>query len=107
MRRLTWLATSALLLGVCGAVCITALSGRSTVMAADTPRNGARMTTDQFDQLFNEVKNWGRWGKDDQLASMNLITDAKRKQAAQLVKTGTVMSLAHTPIITEKAPDAN
>jgi kynurenine formamidase len=54
--------------------------------------------------MFREVSNWGRWGKDDQLGTMNLVTDAKRKQAAALVKLGTVVSLSHT-YITEKAAD--
>ena len=44
--------------------------------AARFPKNA-----DEFDQLFNQVKNWGRWGKDDQLGAANLITEAKRKQA--------------------------
>jgi kynurenine formamidase len=50
------------------------------------------------------VKNWGRWGKDDQLGAANLITDAKRKQAAALAKNGISISLAHAPL-TEAAPD--
>ena len=64
------------------------------------PRNAA-----EFDQLFNEVKNWGRWGPQDELGSANLVTDAKRKQAVSLVKTGLTVSLAHNPI-TEQTPDA-
>ena len=36
---------------------------------------------EEFDQLFNQVKNWGRWGPDDQLGAANFITDGKRKQA--------------------------
>ena len=36
--------------------------------------------------MFNQVKNWGRWGKDDQLGAANLITEAKRKQALALAK---------------------
>jgi len=67
--------------------------------AARFPTNAA-----EFDQLFNEVKNWGRWGKDDQLGSANLITEAKRKQAIGLAKTGTSVSLAHNAL-TESAPD--
>ncbi|PYR30616.1 MAG: hypothetical protein DMF90_27220, partial [Acidobacteria bacterium] len=63
--------------------------------AARFPTNAA-----EFDQLFNEVKNWGRWGKDDQLGSANLITEAKRKQAIGLAKTGTSVSA-----LTESAPD--
>ena len=63
------------------------------------PHNAA-----EFDTLFQQVKNWGRWGPDDQLGSVNLITAAKRKQAAALVKTGETVSLAHT-LLTEKADD--
>jgi hypothetical protein len=66
---------------------------------ARTPRNAA-----EFDELFRQVSNWGRWGKDDQLGSANLVTEAKRKQAAALVKNGISVSLAHNAI-TEKAVD--
>jgi len=67
--------------------------------AARFPRNN-----EEFDQLFNQVKNWGRWGQDDQLGAANLITEAKRKQALGLAKTGLVVSLAHPPL-KEMAPD--
>jgi kynurenine formamidase len=63
------------------------------------PRNAA-----EFDELFKQVSNWGRWGKDDQLGSVNLITPAKRKQALALAKTGVSVSLAHNPL-TERAED--
>jgi Putative cyclase len=48
-----------------------------------SPRNAA-----EFDALFQQVKNWGRWGANDELGSVNLVTATKRKQAAALVKTG-------------------
>ena len=67
--------------------------------AARFPRN-----LEEFDQIFNQVKNWGRWGPDDQLGAANLITDAKRKQALALAKQGIVVGLAHPPL-TEAAPD--
>src|SRR5262245_52755395 len=65
------------------------------------PRNA-----DEFDQLFQQVKNWGRWGAEDELGSVNLITAAKRKQALSLAKTGQTVSLVHNPI-TDKAEDNN
>jgi hypothetical protein len=43
---------------------------------------------------MTQLSNWGRWGKDDQLGALNLITAGKRTQAAALVKTGTVVSLS-------------
>jgi len=69
--------------------------------ASRAPRNAA-----EFDELFQKVSNWGRWGKDDQLGSVNLVTAEKRKQAAALVKTGQTVSLAHNPL-TERAEDNN
>jgi kynurenine formamidase len=67
--------------------------------AARFPRNA-----EEFDQLFQQVKNWGRWGADDQLGAANLITEAKRKQAVALAKSGITVSLAHSPL-KEVAPD--
>jgi kynurenine formamidase len=67
--------------------------------AARAPRNAA-----ELDELFKQVSNWGRWGKDDQLGAANLIDDAKRRQAAALVRNGISISLAHNAM-TEKAVD--
>jgi kynurenine formamidase len=43
---------------------------------------------------MKELSNWGRWGKDDQAGTVNLITNAKRKQAAALVKEGISVSMS-------------
>ena len=67
--------------------------------AARFPRN-----LEEFDQMFNQVKNWGRWGPDDQLGAANLITDAKRKQALALAKSGLTVPMGHSPL-TEASPD--
>jgi hypothetical protein len=37
-------------------------------------------------------RNWGRWGDNDQMGAVNLITPQKRVQAAALVKTGRAVS---------------
>ena len=71
----------------------------SQTTASRAPRNPA-----EFDELFQQVSNWGRWGKDDQLGSANLVTTAKRKQAIALVKDTVSVSLAHNPL-TEPAED--
>ena len=76
----------------------------SAVASAAQPASRAPRNAAEFDTLFQQVKNWGRWGPDDQLGSVNLITPAKRKQAAALVKSGEIVSLAHT-LLTEKAED--
>ena len=54
---------------------------------ADNPQvEPTHMTAAEFDALFKKNNNWGRWGKDDAMGTLNLITEAKRKQAASLVK---------------------
>ena len=55
-------------------------------------------TEAEFRQAMKDVSNWGRWGADDELGASNLITAAKRKQAAALVKEGTSISLSHNVI---------
>lgn len=62
------------------------------------------VTVAEFEGWMKNLSNWGRWGKDDQLGTVNLITTAKRKQAIALAKEGILVSLAHTPL-TEKAAD--
>ena len=68
--------------------------------------NGSRtpVTAAQYEQWKKDLTNWGRWGKDDQIGALNLITPAKRRQAAALVKDGVSVSLA-ADVDTEKAVD--
>jgi len=56
--------------------------------------NTTRTNKDELLRWMKEISNWGRWGKDDTLGTINLITPAKRKQAAALVKDGTVVAMA-------------
>lgn len=57
-----------------------------------------------FERGMKELSNWGRWGKDDQLGALNLVTPAKRKQALALVRDGVSVSLARD-VEKEKAAD--
>ena len=41
-----------------------------------------------------KYRNWGRWGPDDALGTLNYIDDGKRQAAAGLARTGRVFSLA-------------
>ena len=47
-----------------------------------------------LDQWMLEISNWGRWGDDDQMGTLNLITPQIRKQAAELVQEGNSVSLS-------------
>jgi kynurenine formamidase len=49
---------------------------------------------ERIDALARRLSNWGRWGPEDQLGTVNLITPEKRLQAAACVRSGTVLSLA-------------
>lgn len=42
---------------------------------------------------FDSLSNWGRWGADDQLGTLNLVTDDKVARAARLVQNGSRVSL--------------
>ena len=58
----------------------------------------SKVTMQMMEEWMTKYSNWGRWGKDDRMGTLNLITPAKRLQAAKLVKTGEVISLAK-PIV--------
>jgi kynurenine formamidase len=75
----------------------------SGVPPQERPANH-QVTRADIERWKTELSNWGRWGKDDQLGALNLITPAKRKQAASLVKEGFSVSLAHDAEM-EKAVD--
>ena len=78
-------------------ILIVAASRVSTKTGSQTAP-GARpvVTKAQIDKWMKDLSNWGRWGKDDQLGTMNLISDAKRKQAVALSSSDLVMS-EHLP----------
>jgi len=62
------------------------------------------LTKENIDQMMTSLSNWGRWGKEDELGALNLITSSKRKQAAALVREGITVSMAHNVI---KAKEEN
>jgi len=82
-----------------GALVQIAPSSSAQAPASRAPRNAA-----EFDELFQQVKNWGRWGASDQLGAANLLTDGTRRQAIALAKTGLTVSLSHN-LLTDKADD--
>jgi kynurenine formamidase len=52
------------------------------------------MATPDLESLVSELSNAGRWGPDDELGTLNLITPDKRRQAAALVREGVSVSMA-------------
>lgn len=64
--------------------------GRDT--AIEAPET---VTADTVQQWMTELSNWHRWGEQDVLGAVNLITAEKRVHAASLVSQGVSVSLAH------------
>ena len=82
-------------------VCTAAIAVASALTFAPAPRAHAQppasrplVTQAEYERWQKELSNWGRWGKDDELGTLNLVTPAKRKQAIALVKEGVSISLA-------------
>src|SRR6478609_12108419 len=65
---------------------------------------GRKVSVEEFELVFESVKNWGRWGPDDELGTLNLITPQHVRDAAALVRSGRRVSMA-IPINTLAGPD--
>jgi kynurenine formamidase len=48
----------------------------------------------EFLELAEKVRNWGRWGEDDELGTLNLITPDVVRKGAECVRAGKRFSLA-------------
>ena len=85
LHRLIWI----LLVGAFS--WLISLQGSQPASSRATHHN---LTKADVDRMMEELSNWGRWGKEDQLGAINLITPAKRLRAARLVQEGVSVSLA-------------
>ena len=84
MTKVTARASAVLLLAALAA------SGPS----AQTDDAARTVTEAQYERWKAELSNWGRWGADDEIGALNLVTPAKRLQAVALVADGFTVSLA-------------
>lgn len=64
-------------------------------VALDAGANAATMieNDEAMEQVIPTLSNWGRWGPDDQLGTLNFITDKTRLAAAALIRTGRVVAI--------------
>ena len=81
--RLRWLAAAATLAAPPG-----------NALAASSERYPRNLTQADIERWMTELSNWGRWGKEDQAGTVNLITPAKRRQAAALIREGISVSMS-------------
>ena len=63
-----------------------------------------RVGVPEFEAIFESVKNWGRWGPDDELGTLNFLTPEKVREAAGLVRSGRRVSMA-IPVNKVAGPD--
>jgi kynurenine formamidase len=67
-------------------------------------RRGGCAMSDFEDQLAS-LSTWGLWGEDDEKGALNYVTDAKRAEAASLVRRGRSFSLA-LPLLNGRGPQS-
>jgi hypothetical protein len=64
---------------------------------------GRRISVEEFDRLFGSLKNWGRWGPDDELGTLNYLTADNGPRAAA-VATGDRVSVQSSCGVLRKVP---
>ena len=92
MNRLDIGSWAAVLVLLAGAFCFS-FAPSQKAHAQQSPSRPL-VTQAEYKRWQKELSNWGRWGKDDEMGTLNLVTPAKRKQAIALVKEGVSISLA-------------
>jgi kynurenine formamidase len=84
--------------------------GESGQDRSRAPRDTSRakdLTDDELEAMFRRCSNTGKWGADDELGTLNYVTAAKRIAAAQLVRTGEVVSIGRDISQTASKVDPN
>jgi len=84
MRPYSWLAA----LAVAATAALT-----STLVQAQSPARPP-LPKDSLELWLSRASNAGRWGRDDELGTLNLITPDIRRRAAMTVRDGITVSLA-------------
>ena len=75
-------------------VVLAAIGATSVEQGAPPVATPPAVTQAIVEQWKQELTNWGRWGPDDEIGTLNLITADTRKRAAALVQDGISVSLA-------------
>ena len=77
--------TKNLVVRALGLMVVCAIGGVGAALSQEPNGRGVSshplVTRAEYERWQTELSNWGRWGKDDELGTLNLITPAKRKQA--------------------------
>jgi hypothetical protein len=81
---------------VVGPVCSSESLTKRTVQMTDarTTTEETALTTAGIEAYVTSLSNWGRWGDDDRIGTLKLITDEVRVAAAATIRTGRAVSLS-------------
>ena len=72
-----------------GAAWVAGAAALGTARASAEPQQAVAIPDDTaLEQTLPSLTNWGRWGPDDQLDTLNFITAQTRLAAAALIQTG-------------------
>ena len=85
------------------AISLFCLPFTNTAPASEPPQ----FTKGDVEELMQQLSNWGRWGKNDQLGALNFITKKTRRKAAKLVDEGISVSLARNTDKTASADNSD
>ena len=83
---------------------VVAVSLALAVLAPEA-QGSRNVTATMVDRWMTELSNWGRWGNDDEMGTLNLVTLDKRRSALALATAGISVSLSHN-YLTDRAADA-
>jgi kynurenine formamidase len=75
------------------------------VRVNETPKLRRRPDPAEVLGYMTALSNWGRWGPDDELGTLNLISREKRVEAAQLVREGITVGCARQLAREAQSPD--
>ena len=64
-------------------------------------------TSEQMREVFESVKNWGRWGPEDERGALNLITPTKVREGAAAARAGEMVSCARELPVQSNAENPN
>lgn len=76
-----------------GALAAAMVATGSPSARADDAELGPIVDDDSLQRALPALSNWGRWGADDQLGTLNFLTAETRVAAASLIRSGRVVPL--------------
>ena len=70
------------------------MDARSPLKAVPSNRPARTLTRADIEAMGKRICNWGRWGKDDEIGTLNFIGPEQLKAAGALIRKGKAISRA-------------